>query len=65
MNLGEVASRGLAEGGGAGEYRLHRGEVVAGAGLVGVDQADDDGRDDEEDVDLVSGLGKLVRSVSG
>lgn len=30
---------------------------------MGVDQADDDGGDDEEDADLVSRLGKLLCSV--
>lgn len=65
MQLGEVASGGLAERGGAGEYRLHGGEVIAGGGLVGVDQADDDGGYDVEDADLVSRLGQLSCSVSG
>lgn len=32
---------------------------------MGVNQADDDGGDDEEDADLVSRLGKLLCSIPG
>lgn len=65
MQFREVAGGGLAERGGAGEDRLNGGEVVAGGGLVGVDQADDDGGYDEKDVDLVSRLVQLSCSVAG
>lgn len=59
MQFREVTGGGFAEGSGTSEDRVHRREVVAGGGLVGVDQADDDGRHDEEDVYLVSGLCKF------